>query len=495
MERLYAVVIFAVLLTELHAVAPAFPSKRQAWAPRPQPSGGEVPTQGREAGADEERGQINSVAVSCSPDSLEIVIQADLFGVGAPVRSSDVRLGVDNDDERCRATESSSEEHRITVGLLDCGTKHWMTQDSLVYTNLLIYSPEPPTGGVVRMEEAVIPIECHYNRKYSLSSPALSPTWVPFVSTVAAVEKLYFDLRIMTPDWVYKRGSNVFFLGEDINIEASVRRGHHTGLRVFLSTCVATLTPDEHSLPRFVFIEDGCLLDSQLPHSRSQFLSRVQDDKLHLVLDAFRFHNADRAELYITCHVTAVPVHDADAPNKACTFVNGRWRSADGNDYLCGHCQTQNEEGPVKDKVSSQFRPRGFGGPEIPEHLWRSGQKTEQVSEIDKAKVGPILVLPTEQTTEPELDPHTYGSVWRSGLNQKTDYADGNNTLKEATNDLEFSEKLAPQVVHVQENETTPAPGDILTTPVYNITISVYNITTSVNDTDSDRSDANDPKR
>lgn len=39
-----------------------------------------------------------------------------------------------------------------------------MTDDSLVFTNLLIYSPVASSAGVVRMDEAVIPIECHYER-------------------------------------------------------------------------------------------------------------------------------------------------------------------------------------------------------------------------------------------------------------------------------------------------------------------------------------------
>lgn len=105
-----------------------------------------------------------------------------------------------------------------------------MTEDSLVYTNLLMYSPVASPDGVIRMEEAVIPIECHYERsvclffffflksvfivlwakprflkilvlfprKYSLSSSSLTPTWIPFISTQAAVETLEFDLRVMT---------------------------------------------------------------------------------------------------------------------------------------------------------------------------------------------------------------------------------------------------------------------------------------------------------
>ena len=58
-------------------------------------------------------------------------------------------------------------------------------------------------------------------------------------------------------DWQYKRSSNVFHLGEPISIEASVRLGHHMGLRVFVSSCVATLSPDMHSSPRHAFIENG----------------------------------------------------------------------------------------------------------------------------------------------------------------------------------------------------------------------------------------------
>ncbi|XP_055008296.1 zona pellucida sperm-binding protein 3-like isoform X2 [Boleophthalmus pectinirostris] len=422
MGTLHFVALFGVLLSELYAVPPFIsppkPFKQNALVERPRLTGGQGSKQGHREGADEEREQIKSVTVSCHPDSLEIVIQADLFGVGASVKGSDLRLGVDN-DERCKPVLSSNDEYRITAGLLDCGTKHWMTEESLVYTNLLIYSPEPSAGGVIRMEEAVIPIECHYERKYSLTSSALFPTWIPFVSTMATMEKLNFALKVMTPDWLYKRTSNVFYLGEPIPIEASVRPGHHMGLRVFLSSCVATLTPDEHSSPRYVFIEDGCLLDSQVPNSRSQFSSRVQDDKLHLVLDAFRFHNEDRGELYITCQIIAVPVNDADSPNKACTFINGRWRSADGNDYLCGYCQTQNEEGFIQDKLSGSFSPRGLGRVAKPETFWRSGLKTAQ--ERDKeAIVGPLLVLPFEKKMDTKFNVPLYGSSWRSGVPQNT---------------------------------------------------------------------------
>ncbi|XP_020362934.1 uncharacterized protein LOC109908692 [Oncorhynchus kisutch] len=91
------------------------------------------------------------------------------------------------------------------------------------------------------MAGAVIPIACHYEMKYSSDSAPIQPTWIPFSATVSAEDNLQFSLTLMTSDWLYERGSGVYFLGDPINIEASVRVAHHS--RVFVSSCVATLDP------------------------------------------------------------------------------------------------------------------------------------------------------------------------------------------------------------------------------------------------------------
>ncbi|XP_034053870.1 zona pellucida sperm-binding protein 3-like [Gymnodraco acuticeps] len=491
----------------------------------------------------EEPQQVNTVRVTCHPDSLEIVIKADMFAVGAPVDGDELRLGVETNNQYCRATASSANEYSISVGLVECGTRHWVTEDSLIYINLLIYSPEASPYGVVRMEEAVIRIECHYERKYSLSSSSLMPTWIPFMSTQATVEMLQFNLRIMTSDWQHKRGSNVFHIGEPISIEASVRIGHHIGLRVFVSSCVATLSPDMHSSPRHAFIENGCFVDSQLPGSRSQFLARTQDDKLHMSIDAFRFYNEDRGELYITCHLNAVPINSTDATTKACTFVNGRWRSADGHDYLCGQCKRPIEVEQTPSSPS-KFRPRGFVKPEEREPLWRSGLKTSTVWE-HQARVGPMMVLPAKQKSRPIpteelssiLDQTSrstmYGSQWRSGINRVDqrkgllpDSSSTQNQLDvltlasaqnkdedkmEPTKDddaeevPELLEKTSPEA-HLQSkaavlnsthtaalNSThTAALDEVLQTAVVNVAVPPLSNTTA---TESDLSETMDPKR
>lgn len=56
-----------------------------------------------------------------------------------------------------------------------------------------------------------------------------------------------------------------------------------------------------------------------------------------------------------------------------------RWHSADGNDYLCGYCQSQNEMGKTHSKqtTSGKFTPRGFGKPNG-DSFWKSGLKSKK---------------------------------------------------------------------------------------------------------------------
>lgn len=96
--------------------------------------GPQISIEQQKAPADE-REQVNTVRVTCHPDSLEVVIKADMFGVGAPVNSDELRLGVEHSDY-CRATASSGDEYAIIVGLMDCGTKHWVMVNLLQFAHI-----------------------------------------------------------------------------------------------------------------------------------------------------------------------------------------------------------------------------------------------------------------------------------------------------------------------------------------------------------------------
>ncbi len=67
-----------------------------------------------------------------------------------------------------------------------------------------------------------------------------------------AVPKPFF----LADDWSYERPSHSYFLGDIINIEASVKVYNHVPLHVFVDHCVATQVPDMTALPGYSFIEN-----------------------------------------------------------------------------------------------------------------------------------------------------------------------------------------------------------------------------------------------
>ncbi|XP_070775597.1 zona pellucida sperm-binding protein 3-like [Enoplosus armatus] len=298
------------------------------------------------------------VAVSCHPDSMEVVVQADMFDMGLQVDGRHLRLGSESVSEgsACGAVPSGEAEFTIRAHLMDCGTKLSSTKEEIIYSNVLVYSPEPPSDGVLRLDGATLPVECHYDKKYAVDGISLHPTWVPFVSMASADDQIDFNLLLMTDDWQFERGSYSYFLGDPIHLEVSAVIGNHRPLRVYVDHCVATATPDAEATFRYDFIEHyGCLVDAYLTNSSSRFLPRVEEHKLRFQFDAFRFYQEPSNQVYITCYVKAVSVGlTASSQNRACSVIENRWRSVDGNDQACRSCDISHR---VEEPLSTE-RPK-----------------------------------------------------------------------------------------------------------------------------------------
>ncbi|XP_055778164.1 zona pellucida sperm-binding protein 3-like [Salvelinus fontinalis] len=293
----------------------------------------------------------NTVQVKCGENLVQVEVKQDLFGIGQLIQPADLTLG------GCAAAGEDVEAQRLIFEseLQGCGSTLKMLEDTFIYTFHLLYKPSHiGDTPVVRTTEAVVGIECHYKRKLNVSSNALKPTWTLFADSKLVEAQLYFSLKLMTDDWQIERPSSQYFLGDLIRMEASVLEYHHVPLRIFVESCVATLVPDINSKPRYSFIEnDGCLVDAVLMGSSSQFLPRSQDHKLQIQLETFIFKqqyagpgsNSRTSQktmdmIYITCHLKATAASSPTyAEGKACSFVNG-WRSADGDDQVCGCCDT-----------------------------------------------------------------------------------------------------------------------------------------------------------
>lgn len=92
-----------------------------------RPAGRRDVHKGRKTPGVVEPERVKTVEVGCHANSLEITVKADMFEVGAPVYSDELRLGVDPHDHNCQAQASLGDKYTILVGLGECGTKHWVT--------------------------------------------------------------------------------------------------------------------------------------------------------------------------------------------------------------------------------------------------------------------------------------------------------------------------------------------------------------------------------
>ncbi|XP_030354075.1 zona pellucida sperm-binding protein 3-like [Strigops habroptila] len=340
---------------------------------------------------------LHPVAVQCQEAQVMVTVQKDLFGTGHLVRAAELSLG----SAGCRPVAQSDAESTVTfvAGLHECGSNLQMTPDSFIYKTSLSYKPTPSGNLViVRTNPAVVPIECHYPRKSNVSSNAVRPTWAPVRATFSAEEKLMFSLRLMNDDWSAERLSNGFQLGESLHLQADVASGNHIPLRLFVDDCVATLSPDRNSSPRYALVDlSGCLVDGRLDDTTSAFISpRPRQETLQFMVDAFRFAGDERNLIYISCHLKVSPADQAPNPlNKACSFnkASSLWAPVEGTGDICSCCETGNC--PLYGGYSRRSNPPA----RWPGRRLRRDISSEQGGSSAEAEisVGPLLILDSAQ--------------------------------------------------------------------------------------------------
>ncbi|GAA6228986.1 zona pellucida sperm-binding protein 3-like [Lates japonicus] len=333
-----------------------------------------------------------SVAVECREKIAHVEVKRDMFGIGQLINPNDLKLG------ECSVTgeDSSAQVLIFQAELHDCGSSLEMREESLVYTFTLNYNPGSlGESGVVRTSKAVVIAECHYPRKHNVSSGPIDPVWIPFSTVKVAEEFLYFTLTLMTENWQNQRPSYQYFLGNIINIEAAVIQYYHVPLRVYVHSCVATLSPDPSSNPRYAFIENhGCLLDARITGSSSRFMPRIAENKLQFQLEAFRFQGADSGLLYITCHLKATSTAiSIDGEHRACSYING-WKEASGVDSACASCESSKIEssGTSVGSTNSWVTGGGSSGLATPGRKIRDVAQSEILEWEGDVTLGPIPI-------------------------------------------------------------------------------------------------------
>ncbi|XP_037621966.1 zona pellucida sperm-binding protein 3-like [Sebastes umbrosus] len=332
-----------------------------------------------------------TVAVECRERDAHLEVKKDMLGKGQFINPNDLTLG------NCGAVaeDTGAQVLIFETELHGCLSELTMTEDALIYAFTLNYNPGPiGMGLVVRSSKAAVIVECHYPRKHNVSSLPLDPLWIPFSAVKVSEEFLYFTMKLMTDDWQYERPSYQYFLGDFINIEAVVKQYFHVPLAIYVDNCVATLSPELSSNPRYAFIDNyGCLLDAKLTGSESKFMARTAHNKLQFQLEAFKFQGADSGTLYITCHLKATSAALAcDGEHRACSYING-WEEATGAHAACASCESANT-GNGLGSLSGGTGTGTWGGTS----LSNPGRKARDVSENESFEwegdvtLGPIPV-------------------------------------------------------------------------------------------------------
>ncbi|KAG2458176.1 ZP3 protein, partial [Polypterus senegalus] len=292
-----------------------------------------------------------TVSAQCTETEVIVTINPDLLGIGKPVQASDLTIG------GCGVTRQVATPAAFVIDapLHGCGSTVKTFPDDIVYEFILEYKPTAIPGlPIMRTNAAVIKIECHYARHHNVSSHAFNPTWIPYTSTQDFPELLDFSLLVMNSkilvwhfpiasdlfsllklddkctmltnisagDWSGPRPSYTFYLGDLINLQASMDNSSHVPLRLFVDSCVGT----DASAQSYTFIgNNGCIIDGKLSDSGSQFvIPRISPSVLRFTLDVFKFYGTGNNSIFITCQLKATfASQNVDALNKACSYNPG----------------------------------------------------------------------------------------------------------------------------------------------------------------------------
>ncbi|XP_069569621.1 zona pellucida sperm-binding protein 3-like [Brachyistius frenatus] len=291
------------------------------------------------------------VRVYCTEGSMIVVVKADLYKSGRLVSPRELFLGDANHlgSSPCQAVAAGNSEYVIKAPLQDCGSKLTISEDAVIYSNKLIFSPAVGYHGITRMAGAVVPVSCHYKRTHVVSSHLQQPP--PSIPAKYSTGSSAFSLKLMNDDWTSEMFSSNFFLGALLRLEASYTGPNPGQRRLFIDSCVATLTPNATTIPRYYFIKNhGCLTDAKQVGSNTLLRPRTRANSLQLQLDTFLFQKDPRNSVFITCQLKATPEMWRNSPiNKACNYVHSRWRSVDGNNGVCQCCDSICHKRSTKD--------------------------------------------------------------------------------------------------------------------------------------------------
>ncbi|KAG2470755.1 ZP3 protein, partial [Polypterus senegalus] len=322
------------------------------------------------------RGPIRGAVVSVQCFSDYVAVDVPLNSFAFPINKDGLLLG------SCPMSSFDPQNNIVTFvrGLLDCRFSRLVTPSQLLYSVELTYNWTGSPSSAFPVS-----IDCLFNK--SASWTPLMP--LPAGGYASGVGHLDFTMLIVNSDYTEASPSTTFFLGDPINLAASVDQYGHMPLSIFMDSCVAATTPvlANSSLVYPLINNHGCLIDGL--NADSYFHRRVATSELYATIRAFRFTNVssevwsvkyvpqDEAKVYIHCSLIAWDPAQLDVTKKACSYnhLTQGWEALDtpGTNSVCSCCSS----------VCTTRKRRDAG----------KGLKKEVV-------VGPLIIIPRVPVTD-----------------------------------------------------------------------------------------------
>ncbi|XP_070690997.1 zona pellucida sperm-binding protein 3d.2 [Pempheris klunzingeri] len=270
-----------------------------------------------------------SVRTSCRRNKMLVEVQRSILGAGEP--QPRLQLGA------CRASKSTRDYIYFEYDIGMCGTKSTISNNQVVYSNILHYDPPRVQGPIRRAVPFALPVTCYYNRyQYSYKIG-----YIPKMRMRKVFKPLNRAKVILTPrnaQWERLSPSDHYVLGKPMYFQAEAP-SMSRDKRLYLHSCYVTPETSHASTPQFPVVKNfGCMVESKHKHSR--FLP-YKNNAVRFSVDAFLFRGITGRQLNMHCTMSvgsSVPT----PTTKSCNYdaKARRWVELYGEDSVCTCCDS-----------------------------------------------------------------------------------------------------------------------------------------------------------
>ncbi|XP_060717810.1 uncharacterized protein LOC132840286 [Tachysurus vachellii] len=269
------------------------------------------------------------VSVVCT--SMEMRVRVDTSNLGANKERMHVRLGT------CEVSRQTEQTVLFQYELHECGSQRQIVNKTVVYSNMLRYTPD---ATVLGSETFSVPVQCHFNRfHYSYK-----------IGFVPSVERLKFfkpmktkgsvSLTACDAQWNRLPPSEAVVIGQPMYFEAETLYVPEDE-RLYVHFCHITTNSSRVSTPQVNIIYNyGCLMDSKRSN-QSRFTSSTRRNIVRFIIDAFTLQGKVQKYMFIHCEMSIRSII-ATQTSKLCSYnqLEHRWEELHGADSVCSCCDS-----------------------------------------------------------------------------------------------------------------------------------------------------------